>query len=233
MRPTSVRQIGAAAGMRTRHRAVLVALILGAAIAFPLGVLASHQFSDVPDSNPYHADIDALVDSGVTTGCGGGKYCPSAFVTRGEMAAFMNRLGALQAGKTPVVNADKIDGLDSTDLLGGGSGMGDVVAAGRVGALGGLTTPPQFGTTGVAVTHVATGIYQLTFPGYDQSHRYVVTGSPVTSFPGAPQLLETLVGDVATPLDPSNGLFVRISSITGTAVDSAFTFQVTDFTAAP
>jgi hypothetical protein len=30
------------------------------------------------------------------------------------MAAFMNRLGALGAGKTPVVNADKIDGLNST-----------------------------------------------------------------------------------------------------------------------
>ena len=120
MHPKSVRQIGFAAGMRTRHRAVLVALMLGAAIAFPLGVLASHQFSDVPNSNPYHADIDALVDSGVTSGCGGGKYCPSAFVTREQMAAFMNRLGALGAGKTPVVNAAKLDGLDSTDLLGDG-----------------------------------------------------------------------------------------------------------------
>ena len=112
MRPKSVRVIPAVAGVRTRHRAVLIALMLGAAIAFPLGVLASHQFSDVPDSNPYHTDIDALVDSGVTTGCGGGKYCPSAFVTREQMAAFMNRLGALQAGKTPVVNAAKVDGLD-------------------------------------------------------------------------------------------------------------------------
>jgi hypothetical protein len=36
------------------------------------------------------------------------------------MAAFMNRLGALAAGKTPVVNADKLDGLDSTDFLAGG-----------------------------------------------------------------------------------------------------------------
>lgn len=30
------------------------------------------------------------------------------------MAAFMNRLGALAPGKTPVVNATKVDGLDST-----------------------------------------------------------------------------------------------------------------------
>jgi hypothetical protein len=116
----SVRVIPVAADGRTRHRAVLVALILGAALAFPLGVVASHQFSDVPNSNPYHADIDALADSGVTTGCGGGKYCPADFVTREQMAAFMNRLGALGAGKTPVVNAAKLDGLDSTDLLGDG-----------------------------------------------------------------------------------------------------------------
>jgi hypothetical protein len=32
------------------------------------------------------------------------------------MAAFMNRLGALGPGKIPVVNADKIDGLDSSAL---------------------------------------------------------------------------------------------------------------------
>ena len=45
------------------------------------------------------------------------KYCPNDFVTRGEMAAFMNRLGAVAPGKTPVVNADKLDGLDSTDFM--------------------------------------------------------------------------------------------------------------------
>jgi hypothetical protein len=134
--------------MRTRHRAVVFALLLGVTIAFPLGVIASHQFSDVPDANPYHADIDALVDSGVTTGCGGGKYCPGAFVTREQMAAFMNRLGALQAGKTPVVNAataetadtagdsDTLDGLDSTDLL-DGFGFGELYTSDLVGGSGG------------------------------------------------------------------------------------------------
>ena len=33
------------------------------------------------------------------------------------MAAFLNRLGALQAGKPPVVNAAELDGLDSTAFL--------------------------------------------------------------------------------------------------------------------
>ena len=161
MRPTSVRQIGVAAGVRARHRAVLVALVLGAAIAFPLGVLASHQFSDVPNSNPYHTDIDALVDSGVTTGCGGGKYCPSAFVTREQMAAFMNRLGALQAGKTPVVNATKLDGLDSTDLLGDGPIMVQQQGLWQVYQALNMQVRPGLGWTNVDLTSSGGGAIAL------------------------------------------------------------------------
>ena len=115
---------------RSRRPLAAVALML-ALIAFPLGALASHQFSDVPDSNPFHVDIDALVDSGVTSGCGGGNYCPSAFVTREQMAAFLNRLGALQVGKTPVVNATKVDGLDSSQFA-----RSDLAATGHVNCLG-------------------------------------------------------------------------------------------------
>jgi hypothetical protein len=78
---------------RSRPLATLVFAL--AVVAFPLGAVASHDFADVPDSNIFHADISALVDSGVTSGCGGGNYCPSANVTREQMAAFLNRLGAL------------------------------------------------------------------------------------------------------------------------------------------
>ncbi len=102
------------------RRALAVAILALTLAAFPLAVGASHDFADVPNSNVFHADISALAASGVTTGCGGGNYCPTAFVTREQMAAFMNRLGALGAGKVPVVNADKLDGLDSTDLLSAG-----------------------------------------------------------------------------------------------------------------
>jgi hypothetical protein len=100
-----------------RSRRLIGLVVLTAGLAFPLGVVASHQFSDVADTSPYHGDIDALADSGVTTGCGGGKYCPKDFVTREQMAAFLNRLGALGAGKTPVVNATRLDGKDSSDFL--------------------------------------------------------------------------------------------------------------------
>lgn len=87
-----------------------------ALIGLPGAALASHLFSDVPTSHTFHADISALVAKGVTGGCGGGKYCPNDYVTRAQMAAFLNRLGALSPSKTPVVNADRLDGKDSTEF---------------------------------------------------------------------------------------------------------------------
>lgn len=100
-----------------RLRLLAVAALVIALVAFPLGAWAGHQFADVPDSNQFHGDIDAITDAGVTSGCGGANYCPSAFVTREQMAAFMNRLGALSTGKTPVVNAAKLGGLDSSAFM--------------------------------------------------------------------------------------------------------------------
>ena len=123
--------------MRLRVRRLpILAIALTAVISFPLGVIASHQFSDVPTSSTYHADIDAIADAGVTTGCAAGKYCPKDFVTREQMAAFLNRLGALQAGKTPVVNATRLDGLNSTQFV-----RNDVQVQGQSTCAGGVMTP--------------------------------------------------------------------------------------------
>ncbi|HXF85766.1 MAG TPA: YDG domain-containing protein [Anaerolineales bacterium] len=48
-------------------------------------------FSDVTTSTPGAAWIEQLYAEGITSGCGGGKYCPSAAVTRAEMAVFLVR----------------------------------------------------------------------------------------------------------------------------------------------
>jgi hypothetical protein len=94
---------------------LLISLVMSFAV--PLGIaLASHQYSDVPDSNPFHGDITAITNAGVTSGCGGGKYCPDRNVTRAEMAAFMNRLGALASNKTPIVNATTVDRYNAADI---------------------------------------------------------------------------------------------------------------------
>jgi subtilisin family serine protease len=56
-------------------------------------------FADVPPSNPHYDDIEHLYDLGITQGClqSGGQlfYCPTAFVPREQMAAFLVRAKGL------------------------------------------------------------------------------------------------------------------------------------------
>jgi hypothetical protein len=46
-------------------------------------------FSDVPVGAFGHRQIEALVASGITSGCGGGNFCPGAPLTRSQMAVFL------------------------------------------------------------------------------------------------------------------------------------------------
>ena len=46
-------------------------------------------FNDVPVTHPFAAWIEQLFAEGVTSGCGGGNYCPGSPVTRGQMAVFL------------------------------------------------------------------------------------------------------------------------------------------------
>jgi hypothetical protein len=47
-------------------------------------------FSD-DEGSVHEADINRMAAAGLTTGCGGGRYCPSGAVTREQMAAFLHR----------------------------------------------------------------------------------------------------------------------------------------------
>jgi hypothetical protein len=47
-------------------------------------------FSDVPTSHPFFQFVEALARSGITSGCGGGNFCPDAPLTRGQMALFLS-----------------------------------------------------------------------------------------------------------------------------------------------
>lgn len=46
-------------------------------------------FSDVPTTHVFFRFIEALVASGITSGCAPGQFCPAQPVTRGQMAAFL------------------------------------------------------------------------------------------------------------------------------------------------
>ena len=57
---------------------------------------ATPTFGDVPASDPAFQFIEALNSSGITAGCGGGKYCPDAPLTRRQMAVFLAKALGLQ-----------------------------------------------------------------------------------------------------------------------------------------
>ena len=53
-------------------------------------------FGDVPCNNPFAAWIYELVARNITSGCGGGNYCPTLEATRGQMATFVVKTFNLQ-----------------------------------------------------------------------------------------------------------------------------------------
>jgi hypothetical protein len=52
---------------------------------------ATATFSDVPTTHPFFRAIEAFSASGITSGCGGGNFCPNQPVTRQEVAKFFAR----------------------------------------------------------------------------------------------------------------------------------------------
>ena len=131
---------------RRRIAAIGVVVLM---LAIPVGVSASHIFSDVPNSNTFHASISTLYGARITGGCGTNKYCPNAAVTRGQMAAFLVRgLGRMAttfdsdiddwaALMQPPAGAGQPHPFGSVAVLnfrhgGGGGGTAHVFATGTV-----------------------------------------------------------------------------------------------------
>jgi len=70
----------------------------------------------VPGS-PHNANIDAIYIAGVTSVCvPNEQYCPTAVVTRQEMASFLARLGGLGTNP-PVTNAKAAGGYAPNGLV--------------------------------------------------------------------------------------------------------------------
>jgi hypothetical protein len=55
-------------------------------------------FLDVPEADGAWPQVEALAASGVTTGCGGGDFCPDATLTRRQMAVFVAKALGLHWG---------------------------------------------------------------------------------------------------------------------------------------
>jgi hypothetical protein len=54
------------------------------------------MFNDVPANSPFCRWIEELARRGIAAGCGGGNYCPTASVTREQMAVFITVTFGLQ-----------------------------------------------------------------------------------------------------------------------------------------
>ncbi|HJP71913.1 MAG TPA: PQQ-dependent sugar dehydrogenase [Candidatus Limnocylindria bacterium] len=65
-----------------------MASFLARALSLPS---SSTDFFTDDEASPHEADINRLAAAGITLGCGGGRYCAADFVTREQMAAFLER----------------------------------------------------------------------------------------------------------------------------------------------
>ncbi len=63
---------------------------------FHLTATSGVSFTDVPPGHTFRGDINRLATAGITTGCGNGRFCPNDVVTRGQMAAFLQRALGLE-----------------------------------------------------------------------------------------------------------------------------------------
>lgn len=79
-------EVSAAPGLDVRFGAVRVGYQLQVSPAPDTAT-----FADVPTNHPFFQFIEALAASRITSGCGGGNFCPDAPVTRGQMAVFLAR----------------------------------------------------------------------------------------------------------------------------------------------
>ena len=77
-------EVSAAPGVDVRFGAVRVGYQLQVSPA-----PETATFADVPTNHPFFQFVEALAASRITSGCGGGNFCPDVPVTRGQMAVFL------------------------------------------------------------------------------------------------------------------------------------------------
>lgn len=86
---------GDALGTAMQSNNALVLNLTGKAIAGYRSTSALHplpqRFTDVATNHPFFGDIEFLAQAGITNGCSVAEFCPDSVVTRGQMAAFLER----------------------------------------------------------------------------------------------------------------------------------------------
>ena len=83
--------------MRTHWFAIWAASAFALVVATPVAAAPCAGFVDVDDSNSFCIHIEWLKNRAITLGCTATQYCPTAYVRRDQMAAFLYRLGVQNA----------------------------------------------------------------------------------------------------------------------------------------
>lgn len=211
-------------GTPRRWRRRLVTVVTTGLLVAPAAVWAADGFTDVPDANVFHDDIDWLADAGVTTGCNppdNDEFCPSDYVTREQMAAFMHRLADNQ-----VVDAGAVGGTDASKVLSSATGRHGYVWACKS-ASASYDPADECGYSfnsadgSIQITRSGAGKYAVTFE--DLGSADVVGGGhvQVTSYGNAVTWCK--VGAWANVSDVS--VTVRCYDAAGALTDSQFDLQ--------
>jgi hypothetical protein len=108
---------------KARRLSITTVVVLVLTTAVSTAVIAAHNFTDVPDTNTFHEDIEWLAENRVTIGCNppeNTEFCPEENVTREQMSAFMRRLaGTFGTAGTQVTDTSDpvtVDGTAYTEL---------------------------------------------------------------------------------------------------------------------
>ena len=116
-------------GVARRRQAYAISGVLVASLLLVAPAAAVvPPFTDTA-GHPFAADIDWLREQEITTGCGGGRFCPDALVSREEMASFLARAFDLPASGTDAfwddagsVHEGDINGLAASGITTGCGG---------------------------------------------------------------------------------------------------------------
>ena len=73
----------------TRDQMAVFLLVTKEGASYNPPACVTPTFPDVPCSSGFAKWINELARRGITGGCGGGNYCPTAPNTRGQMAVFL------------------------------------------------------------------------------------------------------------------------------------------------
>jgi hypothetical protein len=171
---------------------------------------ATHDFPDVPASNPFHDDISWLADAGVTEGFPDGGFHPTDPVSRQSMAAFLRRLAGADPAVDPIVDAATLDGRTAQQLS---------TPAFYNATSPDIVIPDGGGSVNVMTLSLPAGTYQVDFTARitsTEAGSTVVCGPPGIDSPFIDALVGTGAGYVRTEMVTGTGIFTMASAGTWT-----------------